>query len=60
MLKRSICQFIYISFYLGNDLAIFSMDLSDASSLCQEGKDLIELEEKDTETVKLQWHSFYI
>lgn len=36
------------------------MDLSDASPLCQEGKYLIELEEEDTEMVKLQWHYFYI
>ncbi len=41
MSKSCICQFIYL--YLSDDLAIFSMDLSDASPLCQEGKDLIEL-----------------
>lgn len=45
--------------YLSDDLSIFSMDLSDASPFCQEGKDLIELEEKDTGTVKLQCHCFY-
>lgn len=31
---------------LSNDLAILSMDLSDAASLCQEGKHLIQLEKK--------------
>lgn len=60
LFKSCVCQFIYLCFYLSDDLAIFSMDLSDASPLCQEGKDIIELEEKDTETVKLQWHCTYI
>lgn len=42
-------QFIYLYSYLSDDLAILSVDLSDASPLCQEGEDLIELEEEDAE-----------
>ncbi len=43
MFKSCICQFIYPSPYLSDDLSIFSVDLSDASPLSQEGEDLIEL-----------------
>lgn len=38
--------------YLGDDLAVLSMDLSDAAPLCQEGEDLVELQEEDSKTVK--------
>lgn len=38
--------------YLSNDLSILSVDLSDAAPLCQEGEDLVELQDKDSETVK--------
>ncbi len=58
MFKSCICQFIYPSPYLSDDLSIFSVDLSDASPLSQEGEDLIELKEEDAETVKLQWRCF--
>lgn len=47
---------VYLSIYycyLSDDLAIFSVDLSDASPLRQEGEDLIKLQEKDTETAKI-------
>lgn len=37
--------------YLSNDLSILSVDLSDAAPLCQEGEDLVELQDKDRETV---------
>lgn len=60
MEKKGVCQCTRFHCYLSDDLAIFSVDLSDASPLCQEGKDLIELDEKDTERLKLQWHFFYI
>lgn len=53
MFKSGICWFICHCFYLCDDLAILSMDLGNASPLCQEGKDLIELDEK--ETVKLHF-----
>lgn len=68
MFRRRVCQFLHLDCYLSNDLAVFSMDLSDAASLCQEGKDLVELWDKRTATVKLQWlfpvytrlrHSFF-
>lgn len=52
--KSCNCQFIYLYLYLSDDLAIFSMDLSNASPLRQEGKYIIELEKKknrNTETV---------
>lgn len=39
---------LFIYLYLSDDLSIFSVDLSDASPLCQEGEDIIELEDKDT------------
>lgn len=38
-------------FYLGDDLAVLRVDLSDASPLRQEGKDLIELNEKDMKII---------
>lgn len=38
--------------YLGDDLAVLSVDLSDAAPLCQEGEDLVELQEEDGKTVK--------
>lgn len=41
------CQFVCIDGYLSDDLAVLCMDLSDASPLCQEGEDLIELQEED-------------
>lgn len=58
--RAGVCQFIRLYSYLSDDLAVLSVDLSDASPLCQEGEDLIELEEEDGETVKLQWRCFYI
>lgn len=52
----SLCLYSYLS----DDLAILSMDLSNASPLCQEGEDLIQLKEEDRESVKLQWLCFCI
>lgn len=38
--------------YLSDDLAVLSVDLRDTTPLCQEGEDLIELQEEDSETEK--------
>lgn len=39
--------------YLSDDLAVLSVDLRDATPLCQEGEDLIELQEEDNEKSNL-------
>lgn len=38
--------------YLSDDLAVLSVDLRDAPPLCQEGEDLIQLQEEDSDTEK--------
>lgn len=45
--------------YLSDDLAILSVDLRNATPLCQEGEDLIKLQEEDSETEKKQFMSKY-
>lgn len=45
--KSCVCSVIYLSPYLGDDLSILGVDLSDAPALGQEGEDLIELEEEN-------------
>lgn len=46
------CCLSSLDCYLGDDLAVLSVDLRDATPLCQEGEDLIELQEEDSETEK--------
>lgn len=38
--------------YLSDDLAVLSVDLCDATPLCQEGEDLIQLQEEESDTEK--------
>lgn len=38
--------------YLSDDLAVLSVDLGDATPLCQEGEDLIQLQEEDSDIEK--------
>lgn len=42
----------WLGCYLGDDLAVLSVDLRDATPLCQEGEDLIQLQEEDSDTEK--------
>lgn len=50
--RKKRCYLSAFDCYLGDDLAVLSVDLSDAAPLCQEGEDLVELQEEDSKTVK--------
>lgn len=50
--QKKRCYLSAFGCYLGDDLAVLGVDLSNAAPLCQEGEDLVELQEEDSKTVK--------
>lgn len=50
--QKERCYLSAFKHYLSDDLAVLSVDLSDAAPLCQEGEDLIELQREDNEYYK--------